>query len=333
VSVQRLDAASLTDAATAPLAAVEQAATAVDSPHLPPQGTRPLRLRWRHGWDGHPVDHLFAAGRGSALLAYATVIFGHWDNPHAAELELIVHPDARGDDEVADALLHHAIEACRAAGRTRGISDCWRDSWLAGYWARRDWPVASLAAQRRIVIADLDRPLIARLLADTEQASPDYAVEVLPLPTPPDLMDGVLELHRAMNDAPLDDLRLDDDEWSVARLAGVESASTHRGLRVHRLIARRRGDGVIGGWTQLVVDPSQPALGHQEDTAVVGAHRGHRLGLRLKTAMLQLLTEVEPQLEMIDTWNAESNTHMIRVNEQLGCVVVGHGSIVQRDLG
>jgi hypothetical protein len=49
--------------------------------------------------------------------------------------------------------------------------------------------------------------------------------------------------------------------------------------------------------------------------------------------MLQLLGEVEPQLEIIDTWNAESNTHMIRVNDQLGCAVVGHASMVQRELG
>ena len=331
--MQRLDATSLTDAAAAPLAAVEAAAAAVDSPHLPPAGARALRLRWRHGWDDDPVDHLFVASRGGAPVAYAVVTFAHWDNPQVAEVELMVHPDARGDDEVADALLGHAVAACRAAGRTRGLSDCWRDSWLAGYWERRGWPVASRAAQRRIVVAELDRPMIAQLLAGAEQASPDYDVEVLPLPTPPGLIAGVLDVHRAMNDAPLDDLALDDDEWSVARLAGAESAVTHRGLRAHRLIARRRHDRVIGGWTQVVVDPDQPALGHQEDTAVVGVHRGHRLGLRLKTAMLQLLGEVEPQLEIIDTWNAESNTHMIRVNDQLGCAVVGHASMVQRELG
>jgi len=331
--VQRLDAATLTDAAAAALATVAGAASAVDSPHMPPVQARQLRLRWRHGWEGFPVDFLLVASRDQTPVGYVTVGFPHWDNPLVAELDLVVHPGAREDDDVADALMQGAVDACRAAGRTKGIADCWQGSWLAGYWERHGWPVASRAAQRRIVVAHLDRDGIARLLARAEDASPDHDVQVLALPTPPAVVEGVLEVHRAMNDAPLDDLAVDDEEWSVARLTASESALQDRGLRVHRLIARRRQDQVIGGWTQVVVDPQQPAFGYQEDTSVIGAHRGHRLGLRLKTSMLQRLAEVEPQLETIDTWNADSNTHMIRVNEQLGCVVVGRGHMVQREIG
>ena len=35
------------------------------------------------------------------------------------------------------------------------------------------------------------------------------------------------------------------------------------------------------------------------------------------------LRDVEPQLVSIDTWNAESNAHMIGVNEVLGYRVMG----------
>ena len=34
--------------------------------------------------------------------------------------------------------------------------------------------------------------------------------------------------------------------------------------------------------------------------------------------MLRWLADAEPQLQTVDTWNAESNDHMIGVNEQLG---------------
>jgi hypothetical protein len=53
-------------------------------------------------------------------------------------------------------------------------------------------------------------------------------------------------------------------------------------------------------------------------TVVTRPHRGHRLGLLLKVAMLDLLARREPQIRQIVTWNAESNRHMAAINETLG---------------
>ncbi len=52
------------------------------------------------------------------------------------------------------------------------------------------------------------------------------------------------------------------------------------------------------------------------------AHRGHRLGLLTKVAMLDLLARREPRVTQIITWNSESNRHMIAINETLGYRVV-----------
>jgi hypothetical protein len=65
---------------------------------------------------------------------------------------------------------------------------------------------------------------------------------------------------------------------------------------------------------------------------VARAHRGHRLGLLLKTGMLLWLAEVEPQVETVDTWNAESNDHMIAVNEALAYRIMGRGAQFQKSL-
>lgn len=75
--------------------------------------------------------------------------------------------------------------------------------------------------------------------------------------------------------------------------------------------------------TQVGVDPADPGWGHQMNTAVTRKHRGHRLGLLAKIAMLELLAAAEPQLERVVTWNAESNRHMIAVNEALGYTILG----------
>jgi hypothetical protein len=65
---------------------------------------------------------------------------------------------------------------------------------------------------------------------------------------------------------------------------------------------------------------------------VLRAHRGHRLGLVLKIAMLHWLAEEEPQLLTIDTWNAKSNKHMVEVNEVLGYHILSGGSTWQKHL-
>jgi GNAT superfamily N-acetyltransferase len=56
----------------------------------------------------------------------------------------------------------------------------------------------------------------------------------------------------------------------------------------------------------------------QADTCVVPAHRGRRLGMWLKTTMLQWLLAEEPRLLGITAWNASANEHMLRINVELG---------------
>jgi hypothetical protein len=99
---------------------------------------------------------------------------------------------------------------------------------------------------------------------------------------------------------------------------------------LYRVIARHRVNGDIAGLTVVTVDSENPARGEQEDTSVVRAHRGHRLGLLLKADMMRWLAATEPQLETLDTWNAESNDHMIGVNERLGYRVMGRELQFQR---
>jgi len=68
----------------------------------------------------------------------------------------------------------------------------------------------------------------------------------------------------------------------------------------------------------VVFHPARPTYAGQGDTAVARNHRGHRLGLLLKIEMMRWLAEVQPQLEMIDTFNHADNRYMIDVNEAIG---------------
>jgi hypothetical protein len=75
-------------------------------------------------------------------------------------------------------------------------------------------------------------------------------------------------------------------------------------------------------FTELIVDPLDPGRGFQGLTVVVAPHRGHRLGLLVKVAMLELLPEREPQITQIVTSNADGNEHMIAINAELGFEVL-----------
>ena len=114
------------------------------------------------------------------------------------------------------------------------------------------------------------------------------------------------------------ELTYENEKFDLQRLRDLEMAARGRGDRVYRVIARHRDTGEVGGHTVVLTHPLQPEVGGQADTAVARHHRGHRLGLLLKIDMMRWLAEVEPQLEIIETWNNVDNTFMINVNGALG---------------
>jgi hypothetical protein len=72
----------------------------------------------------------------------------------------------------------------------------------------------------------------------------------------------------------------------------------------------------------VCVDEFDPGVAHQEDTTVVGAHRGHRLGVLLKLEMLRWIAQDRPEVRATETWNSVQNHHMLAVNEALGTTVL-----------
>jgi hypothetical protein len=125
---------------------------------------------------------------------------------------------------------------------------------------------------------------------------------------------------------------VEDEVFSPERIRAFEAAQAAHGRRMYQLVARHRETGVLAGHTVVGVESDRPWFGSQFDTSVLRAHRGHRLGLLLKIGMLRWLAEAEPQLRLVETWNAASNDHMIAVNEILGYQVVATATAFQGHL-
>jgi GNAT superfamily N-acetyltransferase len=297
-------------------AALATATRAVDSPWQPPLTPRRAEGILRHGWDGE-VETPFLATVDGEPVGYATVATSEWDNRHLAWLGVVVHPDHRRRG-LGTALLDHAVSEARAAGRTSVGADGWDSEAARGFAARHGFEAKSVANQRHQVLAEVDWELVHRLHAQAQEAAAAYELVRREGRTPDDELERLGRLTEAINDAPTDDLDIEDEAYPPERIRAYEEAQLARGFRLYRLLAQHRDTGELAGHTVVAVDEEDPRLGDQHDTAVARDHRGHRLGLLLKSGMNLWLRAAEPRLAVVATWNAESNDHMIGVNERLG---------------
>jgi hypothetical protein len=176
--------------------------------------------------------------------------------------------------------------------------------------------------QRRQDLSEVDLAQVEALRKQAAEAASDYRLLRIAGAVPSDLIDSVAVLTAAINDAPTDDMDVEDHVYNADRIRAFERAQAGWGRKLYRLIAQRISDGALAGHTILAVDPERPEWGDQYDTSVLKEHRGHRLGLLLKASMLEWVAETEPKMRYVDTWNAESNAHMIGINEQLGYRIV-----------
>ena len=127
-----------------------------------------------------------------------------------------------------------------------------------------------------------------------------------------------LAMRNQMNaDVPTGDLDLQPEVLDDARLSASEERLT-KAYDVRVAAARRRSDGVFGGYSLLFV-PHGTDYGWQDDTLVMPEHRGHRLGAALKAANY---ADLPGEVTRVHTWTAPDNAAMHRTNTALGFWVV-----------
>lgn len=137
--------------------------------------------------------------------------------------------------------------------------------------------------------------------------------------TPEEHLAAVAALESRMTtDAPMDDLQWDQEVFDSERMRVRDAVMTARKNRAYTTVVRHDASGdVVGSTMVTVADGVEDAAG-QWQTIVAPEHRGHRLGLLLKIANLRYLQRHEPAVTRIDTWNADSNAPMLRVNVAMG---------------
>lgn len=311
-------------------AALAGAVAAADAPWERVRTARQAEGYFRHGWDGE-VDEPCLGLVDGRPVAWGAISTSEYDNLDLAFVHVAVHPAyrRRGHGSV---LLAHLLDEARRRGRTSVIGDGWDTVALHAFATHHGFERKLASINRRQELADVDWPTLDQRYDDALAHAADYALERWAVPTPDERLDDLAEMASSINDAPLDDLDYEDEVFTAERMRAYEDARVGRRQRLYRVVARHLPTGELAGQTVVSVEGDDPTWGDQHDTSVTRAHRGHRLGLLLKTDMLRWLREAEPQLLTISTWNAESNDRMIGVNEVLAYRVQGREWAYQRSI-
>jgi GNAT superfamily N-acetyltransferase len=272
--------------------------------------------------------------------------FGHENGAMVAvaQLELPLHDNvsqAYGDVHVLPAQRRRGIGALLAlhlAGVAREHDRTLWNGWVPGrdvdepegtltpgehLAARLGMSLGLRDVQRRLALPVPGRR-IEDLLASAARHHAGYSFVGWVDHCPAEHVEAYCTLRAAMNSqAPTGDLEVEDEHWDAVRLREEEDLLLASGRTRHAVVAVAP-DGTLAGHNELVVPEHDPLVVWQWDTLVLPAHRGHRLGLALKVLNLRDVQSAHPERTDVRTFNADSNTHMVAVNDAIGFVPVSY---------
>jgi GNAT superfamily N-acetyltransferase len=307
------------------------AAAAVDDPAVPP-ASLPVFTGWVvRGWDADPREGWLVPGdKPGTWAASCRLAFPVHENRHWAHLDLVVAPDYRRRG-IGTALLRHAAIRAAENDRTQLVTESEEGSAGEAFAVAMGADRGVTEVRRVLDLADGPAGLLDTLRGQAEAGSAGYSIVTFLGNTPDEYLEGVAAVINAMADAPLNPDE-EPEQIDAKRLRDGDGLEEIQQTIGYSVLARHDQTGEIAGMTRIVVDPNRPTWGFQQLTAVRREHRGHRLGLLVKVAMMDWLAEAESQIEHIVTGNADINAHMIAINAALGYRVLDRRPFWQFDV-
>jgi len=261
------------------------------------------------------------------------------DNEHMGYLDPTVHPDHRGHG-IGSALLNEGERVLDGWDRTTILV----------------WSIVTPALSEQTQGTIVDPAGTVRLRTDDQRVrfaldrgyafsqAERHSVQPLPVPEgvltaarseaeakaagyelvqfigqpPEDLADSLAPLFAAMStDPPLGAVDWRPEVWDRERVVRAYGQMV-RGQQLYTTLARHIDSAEIAAFTQLKAPYDKPEVVFQENTLVLGNHRGHALGLWIKAANCAIISRERPSSRRVHTWNADENDYMLAINTRLG---------------
>jgi mycothiol synthase len=249
------------------------------------------------------------------------------ENAHIMWCELQVHPEHRRKG-IGTALLREFTRACEGQHPDLLFMGMGNDRLPAGEaLMRRIGAQPGLPMKtNQLDIGSVDRTQVAEW-AKLDPAG--YRLERIDKVVPERLMQAYLDSSNGMNDAPKGDLKMADWKLTEEQVRDRENWFKQVGVEWWLILAIHEATGQGAGFTEVTYDPKQPWVIWQQGTAVIDPHRGHKLGLWMKAAMLDRIMRERPETKWIRTGNANTNAQMLGINTQLGFKVAWQSMLWQ----
>lgn len=279
----------------------------------------------------------WAARDGGRLVGTLRMEYPTEENTGAATAEtLVVHPHERGRG-IGRALHAFAVEQARSHDRGRLVATT--DEALQGPSAAGRF-AAAVGASR---VATLDHYQLAleesgaedraRILETARTRAAGYELTQWHTTVPDELLRDAAALQATLSEsAPTGALEWEPQPADTARIRDFETMRIARGRRAYQTGVLDTRTGRLVAWSALSMTGGNPDSALQAVTVVHPAHRGRALGTVVKLANLDHIRREEPRLRSIDTWNAQDNVHMVRINRELGFRPVDRRVIWQQEL-
>jgi GNAT superfamily N-acetyltransferase len=182
----------------------------------------------------------------------------------------------------------------------------------------------------------LDSKLVADLQAEADEANHGrYRLHHWTDRCPEEWLEAVAVLENQAGadvDPSLETPVEQDMVFDGGILREAEEATIAQGRRTVVTAVEHLATGSLVGLTTITVLAHRADVVFQDDTLVLQEHRGNKLGLLIKLANMERLTEQFPDARVIYTWNAPENRYLLTVNKQLGFTTAGVTGIWQKEL-
>ncbi|WP_089155405.1 GNAT family N-acetyltransferase [Micromonospora sp. NBS 11-29] len=165
-------------------------------------------------------------------------------------------------------------------------------------------------------VLDLDTVDWSALTEMATGVGAGYHVEFWPGGPPDGLIEAYARAKAEVRD--VDDGELRPSSYDPERLRDSLATLHRRGMKPYIVLALHEQTGEVAGLTEVVVPAQHPTRADQYDTIVVRDHRGHGIDRAIKARMLLELRSAEPEVAEVQTWNAQDNEAMLKVNAELG---------------